>query len=99
MAFLSNLLPGEYPTVVYYSNPPQTELALERPSKLVIGFMASTGQLTAYTNIIRNLRITPLYGASSEDDIYDHRRGPVIVRPLDNDVAYQLGGDRPNARL
>ena len=91
------LVAGEYPTVVYYSNPPQTELALERPSKLVIGFMASTGQLTAYTNIIRNLRITPLYGASSEDDIYDHRRGPVIVRPLDNDVAYQLGGDRPNA--
>ena len=93
----AQFIPGEYPTITYYSNPPQTELALKTPEKLAIGFMASTGQLTSYTNIIRNLRITPLYGANAEDDIYNHRRGPVIVRPLDNDVAYRLVGNQPGA--
>lgn len=61
------------------------------PEKLVIGFGASTGTKTPYTNIIRNLRITPMYAAESNNDIYTHRRGPAIVRPLDNDKAYASG--------
>lgn len=83
---------GEQPTPSWYQNPPATNLSLNTPQKLVIGFMASTGQLTAHTNIIKNLRITPLYAAHSEDDIYEHRRGPATVRPLDNDWAYRSEG-------
>lgn len=88
---------GDPPTPIWYQNPPVTDLSLNTPQKLLVGFMASTGQLTAHTNVIKNLRITPLYGARSEDDIYDHRRGPVTVRPLENDKAYQDGSGKPSA--
>ena len=88
---------GQYPSPSPYSKPPTTDLSLVTPQKLVIGFMASTGQITAHTNIIKNLRITPLYGAISEDDTYIHRRGPATVRPLDNDKAYRDGGSKPTA--
>jgi hypothetical protein len=70
-------------------DPTLVELNVARPEKLVIGFGASTGTDTDYANVIKNLRITPLYGANTvNDDIHDHRRGPVTVHPLDNDIGY-----------
>ncbi len=73
--------------------PPIEQYTVTRPEKLVIGFSASTGWNTAYTNIIRNLRITPIYAANTaNDDIRDHRRGPVTIRPLDNDLGYKTEG-------
>lgn len=73
--------------------PPIEQYTVTRPEKLVIGFTASTGGITPYTNIIRNLRITPIYAANTaNDDIRDHRRGPVTIRPLDNDLGYKTEG-------
>jgi hypothetical protein len=73
-----------------YNDPPKTGLTLNTPGKLVIGFMASTGQLTSHTNVIKNLRITPMNAANSaDDDLSVHRRGPVTMRPLDNDLGYR----------
>lgn len=58
------------------------------PAKLLIGFTGSTGTQTAYTNVIKNLRITLLRAANTaDDDIYSHRRGAVTSRPFDNDLA------------
>ena len=101
LSYTENSLPiriagGSPPKPIWYTTPPVTDLTLITPQRLCIGFMASTGQLTAHTNIIKNLRITPLYGARAEDDIYEHRRGPATVRPLDNDVAYRGEGSTPN---
>ncbi|MCD8270333.1 MAG: hypothetical protein LUD46_19120 [Parabacteroides sp.] len=71
------------------ATPPVIRYTVNTPSQLVIGFTASTGTNLTYTNVIRNLRITPLYGANTaHDDIKSHRRGPVIIRPLDNDIGY-----------
>ena len=85
---------GDVP--VPYANPPIVEYTVPTPDELVVGFAASTGINTSYTNIIRNLRITLLYGAESENDlIYDHRRGPVTVKLLENDLAYQDVGGVP----
>ena len=72
------------------NNPARITYTVDRPEKLVIGFAGATGWSTPYTNIIRNLRITPLYAANTaNDDIRDHRRGPVTVRPFDNDLGYK----------
>lgn len=72
------------PTLVQYS--------VSTPKKLVIGFGASTGFKTPYTNVIKNLRITPMCAATSRDDYYEHRRGPAIITPLNNDIAYDGNG-------
>lgn len=76
------------------SKPPIETYTVTNPEKLVIGFSASTGWNTAYTNIIRNLRITPIHAANTaNDDVRDHRRGPVTIRPFDNDIGYKKEGD------
>lgn len=75
---------------VYYEKPPIINYSVDTPEKVVIGFAASTGTKLAYSNVIKNLRITPLYGAAAAgDDIRSHRRGPVTIQPLENDVAYK----------
>lgn len=48
------------------------------------------------TNVIKNLKITPLYAAHSEDDYLNHRRCPVRLKPLDNDVAFGSNGSTPS---
>lgn len=77
-----------------FNEPPLSTYTVERPNKLIIGFSASTGILTPYTNYIRNLRITPAYAANTaNDDIRDHRRGPVTIRPFDNDEGCKKEGN------
>lgn len=77
---------GEAQVIV---TPDIIEYTVDRPEKLVIGFAGSTGWNNSYINIIKNLRITPLYAANTvNDDIIEHRRGPVTIRPFDNDIAY-----------
>lgn len=75
--------PYTAPTVYKY------DLTVPVPQSLIMGFSGSTGDVTPYTNVIKNLRVTVLYGAQTEDDYYEHRRGPVTIRPLDNDFAYE----------
>lgn len=73
-----------------YSNLPVVDYTIPNPDKLVIGFMASTGTKTPFTNIIKNLRITPHNAANTaNDNITHHRRGPVTISPLDNDWGYK----------
>lgn len=79
-----NMMVDRSPTLVTYTVP--------TPERLVIGFNASTGYMTPYTNVIKNLRITPMNAADSSDDYYEHRRGPAILTPLDNDIAYASKG-------
>ncbi|MCD7901901.1 MAG: hypothetical protein LUH22_19230 [Bacteroides sp.] len=76
-------------------NSPFITYTVSTPEELIFGFAASTGIFTSFTNIIRNLRITPLNAANTaNDDIRNHRRGPVTVRPLDNDIGYRDMGDK-----
>ncbi|MCD7900490.1 MAG: hypothetical protein LUH22_11630 [Bacteroides sp.] len=85
---------GKYTTQLYY-DPPVLNLKIPDPTQLVLGFMASTGFETSYTNVIKNLRITLLYAANTaNDDFVDHRRGPVTIRPLDNDWGFKKEGDQ-----
>lgn len=72
---------------------PKVTYTVPTPDKLVIGFTGSTG-VNAYTNVIKNLRITPSNGASTaNDDIRNHRRGPATVRPFDNDTGCKKESD------
>lgn len=97
ITYLENGLPSSVdkymqPTVPL--NPPVITYTVNTPEQLVIGFTASTGTDLSYTNVIKNLRITPLYGANTaHDDIKSHRRGPVVIRPLDNDLGYYNEGN------
>lgn len=91
LTYIENGLPGainnDFPLIA--TVPPRITYEVETPDQLVIGFMAATGTETNYTNVIKNLRITPLFGANTaNDDITGHRRGPVTIRPLDNDLGY-----------
>lgn len=80
-------------TPVYYGTPPIIEYTVETPKELIIGFTASTGTVNDYTNVIKNLRITPLLGTNTaNDDILGHRRGPAVILPFENDIAYQGTG-------
>lgn len=96
VSYLENGLPisvnGLNPTVA--ARPEVVTYQVAAPSNLVIGFTASTGTETHYTNVIKNLRITPLYGANTaNDDITSHRRGPVRIKVLENDLGYMPDGD------
>ncbi len=92
LSYVENGLPSSVSSALkpqVAAQPPVIRYTVNTPQQLVIGFTASTGTNLAYTNVIRNLRITPLYGANTaHDDIKSHRRGPVIIRPLDNDIGY-----------
>lgn len=72
-----------------YADAYKYDLTVPVPQSLVMGFTGATGDITPYTNVIKNLRVTVLYGAQTENDYYEHRRGPVTIRPLDNDFAYE----------
>ena len=80
---------GGWPT--FPNTTPGYSYTVPTPDNLVIGFASSTGKYD-YTNVIKNLRITPFYGAQTEDDIIEHRRGPVTVLPLENDWGYVKEG-------
>lgn len=91
LKYIENGVPRDWisgePQVI--ASPDIIGYTVDRPQKLVIGFAGSTGWNNSYINIIKNLRITPLYAANTvNDDIVEHRRGPVTIRPLDNDIAY-----------
>lgn len=91
--YLENCLPRsitqDAPTVFPNYNPP-VGYTVPIPDELVIGFAASTGTATAYTNIIRNLSITPMYASNAtNDNVLSHRRGPVTIMPFENDLAYK----------
>ena len=98
LTYIENGVPGyisnDFPFIA--TQPPRITYTVDAPDELVIGFTASTGTKIDYTNVIKNLRITPLYGANtSNDDITDHRRGPVTIKPLDNDLGYIDTGGTP----
>lgn len=98
LTYIENGVPGfisnDFPYVA--TAPPKITYTVGTPDELVIGFTASTGTETNYTNVIKNLRITPLYGANTaNDDITDHRRGPITIRPLNNDLGYIDNGGTP----
>ena len=71
-----------------FKNSKTNTYTVNAPKKLLIGFTGSTGTVTPYTNVIKNLRVTLLRAANTaDDDIYTHRRGPVTVKPFENDLA------------
>ncbi|WP_288207793.1 hypothetical protein [uncultured Parabacteroides sp.] len=98
LTYIENGLPGAILNDYAYvaTVPPRITYTVDTPDELVIGFTAATGTETNYTNVIKNLRITPLYGANTaNDDITDHRRGPITIRPLENDLGYIDNGGTP----
>lgn len=100
VTYIENGLPREIQAdgfPIPYHNAPLATYTVETPEKLVVGFSGSTGYRTAYTNIIKNLRITTLYGAEANDDYVNHRRGPVTIKPLENDKGYKQSGTNPTA--
>lgn len=95
LKYIENGLPRDWSSGIaqLVTSPPIEEYTVNRPEKIAIGFTGSTGRNTAYTNIIKNLRITPLYAANTvNDDIWIHRRGPVTISPFDNDLGYKEEG-------
>ena len=90
--YMENAIPSDqlsgWPTA--YKSSPKHQLNVTTPERLAIGFTASTGTVTNYTNVIKNLRITMIGAAESVNDIIEnHRRGPVTILPLENDLAYK----------